>query len=214
MASLITYKIPHDYGYAPNPDGEICTLVGCKPQVRKSAQMGDWIAAFAGAPNSLRLIYAMRVTQKMTMEEYDGYCRENLPFKLRKTSDDKGDCVYDFRNLDSSRLPNFHPNTGLSLDKRPRDLGGKYALLSDHFAYFGECAPELPEHLRPIIPFGIGFTKSKNDAFVEPFIRWIENKRFRYISKKPHGKPVGDTKRPQPWAAKKQADKKMRGCAR
>jgi hypothetical protein len=74
-------------------------------------------------------------------------------------------------------------------------------LLSRHFAYFGECAPELPADLHPIIPKVQGHRKGTNDEWRGAFIRWIES--GGYISDQPHGKPAGKTTRPQPWAEKK-----------
>ena len=32
-----------DYGFAPNPFFGFCTLANCKPKIRKSANVGDWI---------------------------------------------------------------------------------------------------------------------------------------------------------------------------
>lgn len=62
---LYTYIIPIDDGAAPNPYGGFCTLNICKPRIRSSAQVGDWVAAF-GSKNvegcgdlSRKLIYAM-----------------------------------------------------------------------------------------------------------------------------------------------------------
>ena len=41
MPRLFTYVLAHDNGAAPNPFGGVCTLVICKPQIRRSAKEGD-----------------------------------------------------------------------------------------------------------------------------------------------------------------------------
>jgi len=43
MPTLYTYCIPYDDGAAPNPYWGICTLVICKPVIRRTAEVGDWI---------------------------------------------------------------------------------------------------------------------------------------------------------------------------
>ncbi len=40
-ATLYTYCIPYDDGAAPNPFWGQCTLVICKPRIRKVARPGD-----------------------------------------------------------------------------------------------------------------------------------------------------------------------------
>ena len=61
---------------APNPFWGICTLVICRPGIRRAAKAGDWIVG-TGSSNSPigdisdRMVYAMRVSQKITMQEYD-----------------------------------------------------------------------------------------------------------------------------------------------
>ena len=43
---IITYKMTHATGFAPNHDCGILTLATCKPGVREKAEVGDWIAGF------------------------------------------------------------------------------------------------------------------------------------------------------------------------
>ena len=40
--NLYSYVITRDYGFAPNPFWNICTLATCKPQIREHALKGDW----------------------------------------------------------------------------------------------------------------------------------------------------------------------------
>ena len=41
--TLFSYVIPHDGGSAPNPYHGICTLVICKPVIRRIAKVKDWV---------------------------------------------------------------------------------------------------------------------------------------------------------------------------
>ena len=76
MPTLYSYVVRTDYGSAPNPFWGVCTLVICKPKIRRSAQVGDWIVGTGSANSPIgdirgMMIYAMRVTDKMTMYEYE-----------------------------------------------------------------------------------------------------------------------------------------------
>ncbi|MGA3124805.1 MAG: hypothetical protein ABSF69_29000 [Polyangiaceae bacterium] len=89
---LYSYCIPVDDGAAPNPYWGVCTLAICKPRIRATATAGDWIAGtgakFArlgdGGSKDMsgKLVFAMRVTQKVTMAEYDALTRRELPHKI------------------------------------------------------------------------------------------------------------------------------------
>src|SRR2546426_811054 len=135
MSTLFSYCIPYDDGAAPNPFWGWCTLVICKPRIRRVAGKGDWIAG-TGSRNSPigdtsgRLIYAMRVTEKMTMREYDQHVRIHLAAKIPAWfSEDarrrSGDAIYDY----SSTPPRFRRSVHTE-ENRDRDLGGEYALSS------------------------------------------------------------------------------------
>ena len=69
---LYSYVVARDYGFAPNPFHGICTLATCKPRIRRSAEVGDWIIGTGSKPNGMQgqLIYAMKVTDSCTFDEY------------------------------------------------------------------------------------------------------------------------------------------------
>src|SRR5437016_2120161 len=99
--TLFTYCISHDGGSAPNPFWGVCTLAICKPAIRRIAQVGAWVVG-TGSMNfnfESQVVYAMKVTKKLSLKEYDKYCRDYLPNKIPiwKTMDVKlrvGDCIY------------------------------------------------------------------------------------------------------------------------
>jgi hypothetical protein len=69
---LYSYVVARDYGFAPNPFYGFCTLATCKPNIRKTAQVGDWVIG-TGSKSKARdgqLVYAMRVSETMTFDEY------------------------------------------------------------------------------------------------------------------------------------------------
>jgi hypothetical protein len=77
---LFSYVGDHDEGYSPNPVGGICTLAHCKfsqsgrRNLVEMAEIGDWIVGTGGksvySAGHGRLIYAMRVTDKIPLRTY------------------------------------------------------------------------------------------------------------------------------------------------
>lgn len=192
MPTLFTYCIPIDDGAAPNPFWGTCTLVICKPRIRSVAKVIDWIVG-TGSLNSPigeiggQVVYAMRVSQKMTMEEYDHYVKEFIPNKIPKwfSQDVRrrlGDAIYDFSVDPPSISPSVHNE-----NQRKRDLGGKFALLSDHYFYFGGQPKQLPELLLPIVKQGAGHRSKSNDPYVKDFLAWMNG--LKLILNKLSGKP-------------------------
>jgi hypothetical protein len=133
------------------------------------------------------MIFAMRVTDKMTMYEYEQWTREYRPEKVpnRRSSDPKrhvGDAIYDFIEDPPRTRPSVHDDSN-----RDHDLSGKYALLSEHFYYFGDHPIALPEHLQGLVKRGPGHRGAENAPFVEPFVGWLTELQLR--PKSLHGDP-------------------------
>ncbi len=182
-----------DAGSAPNPFWGVCTLVICKPKIRRAAQVGDWIVGTGSSRSPIgniqdRLVYAMRVTKKMTMRDYDDWAREERPEKIPDLRGGdwrhrRGDAVYDYSELP----PRVRKGGPHGLEHREHDLKGEYALLSEHFYYFGDRPEPLPEHLLGIIKRGPGHRAPGNAPYLKPFVDWIEG-----LGMQPnvlHGKP-------------------------
>ena len=181
MAILWSYCIPYDDGAAPNPYWGVCTLAICKPVIRRNAKVGDWVVG-TGSKNapigdvSGFVVYAMRITKKVTMAEYDALTRSQLPNKI-PAWDNKdrrrrlGDSLYDFEGGPPIQRVGVH-----AVGNRDTDLGGQNVLMSDHFYYFGDHPIELPEDLLPIVKQGQGHKSVSNSAYLDQFIGWIEGR--------------------------------------
>lgn len=178
---LYSYCLRDDVGSAPNPFWGICTLVICKPSIRRTASVGDWVVGLGSANSpigdiSCSIVYAMKVTKRLSMKEYDTFCREKLPEKIPdpKNPDFRrrvGDCIYDFSNFESS--PKLRDSVH-SEANRGTDLAGKNALLSEHFYYFGNKPVSLPAELHPIIHRTQGHKSRANSEYQDAFIKGLE----------------------------------------
>jgi hypothetical protein len=189
---LFSYCIPIDDGAAPNPFWGLCTLVICKPAIRRTARVGDWVVGTGSRRSPIgdksgQVVYAMRVSQTMTMQGYDLFVRDHCPNKIPEWNHPDlrrrlGDAIYDF-SYNSPRLrPSVHDKSN-----RTRDLSGKNALLSNHFFYFGDRPEPLPKRLRGIVLQGRGHRSKSNEQFIEPFLEWIHDfgKKLNVL----HGNP-------------------------
>jgi len=182
---LYSYCLRYDDGAAPNPFWGLCTLVICKPAIRRTANTGDWVVGLGSANSPIGdksdyVVYAMKITDKMTMRRYNEFCGGHYPNKIpqwRNREDRQlrvGDCIYDYSQGESPKLRwSVHIEENMK-----RDLGGKYALLSSHFYYFGDKPVSLPERLHPIIQATQGHKSDANQPYVTDFVAWIEDSGF------------------------------------
>ena len=153
MPKLYSYIVARDYGFAPNPFYGFCTLATCKPDIRKSATIGDWIIG-TGSKTKNRagyLVYAMRVTEVMSFDEYwdDPRFHSKRPDLRASLKKAFGDNIYyrenvlsDWKQLDSHHsYENGIPNVeNMSTDTRVNQI-----LVSDDFIYYGGRGPLIPE---------------------------------------------------------------------
>jgi hypothetical protein len=192
MPTLYSYCIRYDIGSAPNPFWGLCTLAICKPNIRQSANVGDWVVGTGSAVSPIgnisdEVVYAMCVTQKMTMEDYDRFTRSKLPYKIPlMTSTDprrrSGDSIYDFSTSPPLLRPSVHGE-----GNQKTDLKGGWVLLSNHYFYFGDSPVDLPEELLEIVKKGPGHKSNFDTYYVDAFIHWIHS--FGYPPATLIGKP-------------------------
>lgn len=167
--NVYTYKMGHDYGFAPNPFDGICTLATCKPKIRMGAQLGDWIIATGSKKLGLKnhLIHLMEVTEKLSFEQYWNDPR----FQLKKPKFNGslarlyGDNVY-YLKEDSSygQVQCLHSNVDGSQNHAhtKRDTKGKFVLISSNFYYFGESHFRIPKEYTSICSNTRDTEKNKN----------------------------------------------------
>lgn len=156
--SFYGYKITRDFGFAPNPFGKYCTLACCKPHIRKKALLGDWIIGTGAQENNLlyHLIFLMKVTEKITFQEYwdderFSYKKPRLNGSLKQMY---GDNIYHYSDNDWVQEDSHHSfHDGVLNEKNQKqDLSGDYVLVSDQFVYLGDQNLKVPEKYIEICP--------------------------------------------------------------
>lgn len=185
--ALHSYVVRYDSGFAPNPFYGYCTLATCKPRIRAGAQVGDWIvgsgskAAHAGQAG--RLVYAMRVNEALTWDQYsaDPRFRSKQPFRRGSRKQTCGDNIY-FRLIPGSpwqQRDSFHSRADGSADPDhvKRDTGVDRVLVSQEYVYMGGEGPLLPDlqdnEGRSLCKHGIGHSKFSDPVLIDAFVTWF-----------------------------------------
>lgn len=159
MVKCYTYVIPRDYGFAPNPFGRECTLATCKPNIRKSANVGDWVMGTSSTANGEKpkIVFLMRVDAITTFDKY--YATPEFQYKkavmngsLKKMY---GDNIYHREENNDGELVWIQDDSHHSLPDGTanvlninRDTGiTDNVLISREFYYFGAKAISIPDEL-------------------------------------------------------------------
>lgn len=190
MTRLFSYVVRYDSGFAPNPFYGTCTLATCKPPIRKSAQIGDWILGCGSNTKPIRrgghLVYAMRVTEALTFDQYslDQRFESKKPYRTGSRKQSCGDNIYFRENAEAAweQRDSFHslPNGLVNSDHVNRDTSVNRVLISNEYVYFGGTGPKIPEFLidvngRNICKAGIGLTAFDDQNLIADFEKWLNS---------------------------------------
>ena len=192
-----SYKIEHDYGLAPNPFGQYCTLVVCKPTIRnnKNLEIADWIIGTGSVKlgNAFHLIFAMQLEEKITLNEYwaDPRFEYKKPVINGSLVQMYGDNFY---HQDPDTNEWIQENSAHSMEggipnekQVETDKGGKYALISQNFCYLGDESVLIPDEYRAVCSEGRGMKGPGIPIDIgDAFILWIKNNFHAGI----HGDPI------------------------
>lgn len=183
---LFLYVVDRDFGFAPNPYHRFCTLATCKPILRRSACVGDWIGGMGGGRLNAtgRCIFLMRVGDKITFQEYwaDSKYRDKRPVRNGSRRMLVGDNIY-HRNVENSswiQEDSHHSNLDgtVNISNLNNDTQTDAVLVSDVFYYFGKSAPEIPIEILD----HLGYKNCRNyrvfniESCGKVFVDWIVRK--------------------------------------
>ncbi|MEM6368480.1 MAG: hypothetical protein AAF851_09270 [Myxococcota bacterium] len=151
--SCFIYVISRDFGFAPNPFHGYCTLSACKPVIRRTAKIGDWVVGMGGSRLRAvgRCIFCMQVDETLTFDDYweDPRFRSKRP--VRNGSDVMlvGDNIYHSERGHWTQEDSHHSLPDGSANSRnvQRDTSADRVLVSSHFRYFGKASIEIPSSL-------------------------------------------------------------------
>lgn len=184
MTKVYSYVIVRDYGFAPNPFSEFCTLATCKPGIRNSAGVGDWVAGFGSAKSKRtgKLVFAMLVDEILTFEQYwvderFGVKKPVLNGSLKRAY---GDNIYSKSSAGWVQADSHHSFKGgrQNFENIRRDTKANRVLISSKFYYFGGSAVGVPSYARfsgrhDICRPGRGHKFNYPEQLSSSFIEWV-----------------------------------------
>jgi len=179
-----SYVVARDFGFAPNPFNGICTLATCKPDIRKKAVPNDWIFGCGAAAIQCKgkLLYAMKVTKKITYNEYFTNPKYNnkKPIMNGSLKSMYGDNIYhqDENSGKWYQIDSHHSYSDGSINYHNlnRDTQCEYLLLSDHFYYWGRNCIDVPDEFKSVIHIGRGHKSNAIDTTTaDDLVQWISS---------------------------------------
>ena len=198
---LHSYRVARDFGFAPNPFHGFCTLATCKPVIRESAKVGDWIVGTGSKVRSREdhIVFAMRVTEILTFDEYWSASRFSAkkPNRSASLKYAYGDNIY-HREVDRKEWiqeDSHHSYDDGSPNEKNicRDTSRTdNVLVSSCFYYWGGCGPQIPSRFLGSKDYDIrtpgrGHKNSFPKPFIDEFINWIES---NYECNRCFGRPL------------------------
>lgn len=192
---LFSYIVTHDTGFSPNPFWGYCTLADCKPAIRRTAEVGDWIVGLSPKATGNCVVFAMEVDEILDYASYfhDRRFANKIPDYSRGEAVWKaGDNIYKplpnggFRQLRSIHSHGDDEN----IETKAHDLGGVYILVAKKFHYFGASGPELPVHLEEI-KIERGHKNRFSEETISNFLEFISS-YLRGVNAPPTNWPIGD----------------------
>lgn len=185
--TLWSYKISRDFGFAPNPFFGSCTLATCKPKIRNGAKVGDLVVGCGSKKLKLpeRLIFAMKVSEKLSFDEYwaSNRFKKKRPNFHSSRARGYGDNIYhrDDAGLWIQEDSHHSYDEGVhNEDNSDRDLNSHCVLTSNEFVYWGNKAPKVPTAFRnfmgdDLYPNVRDFRNSYEPEFEQAVVHWFDS---------------------------------------
>jgi hypothetical protein len=174
---LYSHVVTKDTGLAPNPFHGYCTTAVCAPShMNAKLKRGDWLIGNSPKEDDYRLVYAMCISDILSMNQYF----HDKRFESKKPKPDGtliqqcGDNIYyQLGTGEWRRLPSrFHNNE----EKFIQDVGqaDHPVFVAEHYYYFGDRRVAIPDELAGVIKRGQGLGIIHNEHLIVEFVTWLE----------------------------------------
>ena len=187
------YVVDRDFGFAPNPFHGFCSLATCKPGIRSTAKVADWVIGMGGFRLKAkgRCIFAMRITDKLTFNEYweNPAYLDKKPVRNGSRKMMVGDNIY---HRDAAgqwhQADSHHSKADGSVNQHNlhHDTKSDKVLVSRHFYYFGKNSPVVPSALLATI----GYKNGRNYLVFDAdgccaLLAWLRYSFLRFLNQVP-----------------------------
>lgn len=203
---LFSYVVSRDFGFAPNPFFGFCTLACCKPDIRRAASVGDWVAGIGSMQKGLgdQLVYVMEVSEIVDFDSYwsDPRFIAKRPRFNGALKRSYGDNIY-HRVLPSGpwiQEDSHHSLEGgkTNEDNLTRDTSRTdKVLISKKFAYWGGEGPVIPSYFREnsgesLIIRTSAHRSKFSDEYIQSFVSWFHSLADQGVCAPPNDWKLGN----------------------
>lgn len=189
MPNVFIYVVDRDFGFAPNPYHGFCTLATCKPRIRNSARIHDWVIGIGGSRLKAtgHCIFAMEVTDRVSFDEYwsNPKFSEKKPIRNGSAKMLVGDNIYHSAGGEWHQADSHHSFEGGTPNEIniKKDTSANSVLISRNFYYFGNEALKLDPKILSSIGYKNGRSHRKFDlpkvrAIIEALGKFPNNQVF------------------------------------
>lgn len=185
---LFSYVIARDYGFAPNPFYRVCTLATCKPRIRKTAKVGDWIVGTGSKSNGRDgyVVYAMKVDEILTFDKYwnSPRFREKRPLLNGSLKQRFGDNIYRPGKKAGEWIQANSHHTFADGTPNPRNIARDtgtttHVLIGTEYTYWGRFGPKVPARFRQqgsdVCCTTQGHKCKFDEKLIIAFVAWIKS---------------------------------------
>jgi len=184
---IFSYVVARDFGFAPNPFFQLCTLATCKPRIREAARRGDFVVGTCPSPRVHNLVFFMEVQEIVTYDQYwnapEFQAKKPNLYGSKKAA--FGDNIY-HRDPESHWIQedSHHTNDDGSQcqENIDTDTSCENVLISRNFCYWGGNGPELPPQLYPLVKKGPGHKSNFSEEFKQEIIGWLAAAERGFVS--------------------------------
>jgi hypothetical protein len=172
MRRIWRYALVTDNGMAPCLEKGILSLCLCKPTIRKSGRIGEWVVGFVPKrinDGRVHVAWAGRIAEIFPMGDYE------------KQFPGRQDAIYKLTERGWVFLrDDYHERS------RSRDIDGKNALIFDPFWYWGDAGIAAPDEISNLAYYYVGqTTKNSSPERIEHLEAWLRSVAEPGV----HGKP-------------------------
>lgn len=161
MSRGFSYIITRDFGFAPNPFQGILTLATCKPKIRKSAQVGDYLIGNSPKASGNKLIYMAKVEEVTTFDNYwsDPRFQNKKPVMNGSFKTLYGDNIYHHEGGQWIQANSHHSKEDGLVNQAnlDRDTGTTdHVLICPRFFYLGASMIDFADQFPSCVYYGRG----------------------------------------------------------
>jgi putative DNA base modification enzyme with NMAD domain len=170
MSRIWRYVLATDNGMAPCAEQGILSLCLCKPMIRRSAGVGEWVVGFVPRRingGRVHVAWAGQIAESVSMGDYEKRFpgRRDAIYRLVESKWGEPDILVPLRD-------DYHADER----NRSRDRKGKNVLIFRAFWYWGSVGINAPDEIVDLAHYYVGqSTKNSSPEKIARLEAWLRS---------------------------------------